>query len=115
MTRQVGNEIDEFVVEAVRSKLLGLPLDLPALNIARGRETGIPSFNHARAQILCHDRRRRVKALHQLARFRAEHQEPDLGHQLHRRLRQACNHSDQTTAAGKRDAAMELRHSAVDS
>ena len=50
MTRQVGNEIDEFVVEAVRSTLLGLPLDLPALNIARGREAGVPTFNHTRAQ-----------------------------------------------------------------
>ena len=48
MTRQVGNEIDEFVTEAVRNELLGLPLDLPALNIARARETGTPSLNAAR-------------------------------------------------------------------
>jgi Ca2+-binding RTX toxin-like protein len=51
MTRQVGSEIDEFVVEALRNNLLGLPLDLPALNIARGRDTGIPSLNDARAEI----------------------------------------------------------------
>ena len=50
LTHQVGNEIDEFVVEAVRNNLLGLPLDLPALNIARGRDTGIPSLNAARHQ-----------------------------------------------------------------
>jgi Ca2+-binding RTX toxin-like protein len=50
MTRQTGNEIDEFVVDAVRSNLLGLPLDLPALNIARGRDAGVPTLNHARAQ-----------------------------------------------------------------
>jgi hypothetical protein len=50
MTRQVGNEIDEFVVEALRNNLVGLPLDLPALNIARGRETGVPSLNEARRQ-----------------------------------------------------------------
>ena len=30
VTRQVGNEIDEFVTEALRNNLLGLPLDLPA-------------------------------------------------------------------------------------
>ena len=30
MTRQVGNEIDEFVTEALRNNLLGLPLDLAA-------------------------------------------------------------------------------------
>jgi Ca2+-binding RTX toxin-like protein len=50
LTRQVGNEIDEFVTEAVRNNLLGLPLDLPVLNLARGRDTGIPSLNAARAQ-----------------------------------------------------------------
>ncbi|GAU86882.1 peroxidase family protein [Bosea sp. BIWAKO-01] len=50
LTRQVGNEIDEFVTEAVRNNLLGLPLDLPALNIARGRDTGIPSLNQARVE-----------------------------------------------------------------
>ncbi len=50
LTRQVGNEIDEFVTEAVRNNLLGLPLDLPAINIARGRDAGIPSLNDARAQ-----------------------------------------------------------------
>ena len=51
MSRSVGNEMDEFVVEALRNNLLGLPLDLPALNLARGRETGIPSLNESRAQI----------------------------------------------------------------
>jgi Ca2+-binding RTX toxin-like protein len=50
LTRQVGNEIDEFVTEAVRNNLLGLPLDLAALNIARGRDTGIPPLNQARRE-----------------------------------------------------------------
>src|SRR5262249_44213549 len=48
INREVGNEIDEFVTEAVRNNLLGLPLDLPAINIARGRDTGIPPLNEAR-------------------------------------------------------------------
>ena len=48
MTRQVGNEIDEFVTEALRNNLVGLPLDLAAINITRGRDTGIPSLNEAR-------------------------------------------------------------------
>ena len=50
MTRQQGNEIDEFVTDAVRNTLLGLPLDLPAINIARGRDTGIPTLNAARRE-----------------------------------------------------------------
>jgi Ca2+-binding RTX toxin-like protein len=49
MSRQTGNEIDEFVTEALRNNLVGLPLDLAVLNMARARETGAPSFNQARA------------------------------------------------------------------
>ncbi len=48
MTRQVGNELDEFVTEAVRNRLLGLPLDLATLNMSRARDTGIPGLNAAR-------------------------------------------------------------------
>ena len=50
MTRQVGNEIDEFVTSALRNNLLGLPLDLATINLARGRDTGVPSLNAARAE-----------------------------------------------------------------
>jgi Ca2+-binding RTX toxin-like protein len=51
LSRDVGGAIDEFIVTDVRSKLLGLPLDLGALNIARGRDTGIPTLNQTRAQL----------------------------------------------------------------
>jgi len=51
MTIETGNAIDEFVINGLRNNLLGLPLDLAALNIARGRETGVPSLNLARAQL----------------------------------------------------------------
>jgi Ca2+-binding RTX toxin-like protein len=50
MTRQAGNEIDEFVTSALRNNLLGLPLDLATINLARGRDTGVPSLNEARSQ-----------------------------------------------------------------
>ena len=51
MTEQTGNEVDEFVTEALRNKLLGLPLDLATVNIARGRDTGIPRLNGVRRQL----------------------------------------------------------------
>jgi len=50
MTSQVANELDEFVTEALRNNLVGLPLDLAAINIARARETGVPTLNMAREQ-----------------------------------------------------------------
>ena len=49
MSAQRGNEIDEFVTDGVRNNLLGLPLDLAALNITRGRDVGLPSLNNFRA------------------------------------------------------------------
>lgn len=51
MVVEQGNEIDEFIVSSLRNNLLGLPLDLGAINIARGRDTGMPSLNEARAQL----------------------------------------------------------------
>src|SRR5262249_59288634 len=37
VTRTVGNEIDEFVTEALRNNLLGTPLDLGVLKLVLGR------------------------------------------------------------------------------
>ena len=51
MTYVHGNAIDEFVTESLRNNLLGLPLDLAAINIARGRDAGVPSLNEAREQL----------------------------------------------------------------
>ncbi|HEU0114453.1 MAG TPA: peroxidase family protein, partial [Thermomicrobiales bacterium] len=51
LSRTVGNELDEFVTDSVRNTLTGLPLDLAAINIARGRSEGIPSLNNARRQL----------------------------------------------------------------
>jgi hypothetical protein len=50
MTRQTGNEIDEFVTDALRNNLLGLPLDLATINILRARDAGVPSLQSAREQ-----------------------------------------------------------------
>ncbi|MFC7536504.1 peroxidase family protein [Sphingomonas sp. GCM10030256] len=50
MTRQAGNHIDEFVTSALRNNLLGLPLDLATINLARGRDTGVPTLQAARRE-----------------------------------------------------------------
>ncbi len=51
LSDQTGQEIDEFVVDTLRNNLLGLPLDLPAINMARARSEGIPPLNEVRRQI----------------------------------------------------------------
>src|SRR4051812_32353518 len=51
MSDQVGNEIDEFVTDTLRNHLLGLPLDLPSINMTRARSEGIPTLNNLRRQI----------------------------------------------------------------
>jgi Ca2+-binding RTX toxin-like protein len=51
LSREVGNELDEFVTQAVRNQLVGLPLDLPAINITRGRSEGVAPLNVVRQQL----------------------------------------------------------------
>jgi Ca2+-binding RTX toxin-like protein len=48
MSEQVGNDLDEFMTDTLRNNLLGLPMDLGAINIARGRSEGIPTLNNFR-------------------------------------------------------------------
>ena len=50
MTARVGSQIDEHVVDVLRNNLLGLPLDLPTLNLLRGRDVGVPPLQEARRQ-----------------------------------------------------------------
>ena len=54
---QVSNSIDEFVTGSLQNNLLGLPLDLAALNIARGRDTGVAPLNLVRTQLFAAVRR----------------------------------------------------------
>jgi len=51
MSDQVGNELDEFVTDTLRNNLLGLPLDLPTINMTRARSEGIPTLNNLRREL----------------------------------------------------------------
>ena len=48
MTHQQMNAVDEFVTPALNQGLLGQPLDLAAINIARGRDMGMATLNEMR-------------------------------------------------------------------
>ena len=87
MTRQASNEIDEFVTEALRNNLVGLPLDLATINMARGRDTGVPSLNAARREFYAMTGDAPAHALHELGRLGRAPEARDLGHQLHRGVR----------------------------
>lgn len=109
MTRQVGNEIDEFVTSALRNNLLGLPLDLASINLARGRDTGVPSLNEARRTF--------YEATAQDVRLKPYESWVDYaGHLKHEAsiinfIAAYGTHeliTSQTTVQGKRDAAMTL-------
>jgi Ca2+-binding RTX toxin-like protein len=51
MSHQQMNEVDEFITPALNQGLLGQALDLAAINIARGRDLGIPTLNDFREAI----------------------------------------------------------------
>ena len=103
MTIERGNEIDEFVVDALRNSLLGLPLDLPAINIARGRDTGIPTLNDARDQLYAASGSTFLSPT-DLDRFRGEPEEPDLDGELHRGLRNHSSITDIDSERSRREA-----------
>ena len=92
MTRQLGNEIDEFVTEALRNNLLGLPLDLATINLARGRDTGIPSLNAARREFYEMTGDSQLKPYTSWADFVQHLKHPESLDQLHCRLRHAQLH-----------------------
>lgn len=51
LLRGQASQIDEFVTPALQQTLVGAPLDLAALNIARGRDVGLPTLNELREQV----------------------------------------------------------------
>ena len=108
MTRQVGNEIDEFVTSALRNNLLGLPLDLATINLARGRDTGVPSLNEARASSTRHQPGFLLKPYESWVDF-AGHLKNEAS--IINFIAAYGTHSlitGQTTIEGKRDAALTI-------
>ena len=107
-TRQAGNEIDEFKTEALRNNLLGLPLDLGAINLARGRDTGIPSLNAARREFYDGTGDSQLKPYTSWADFVQHIKHPE---SLVNFIAAYGTHStitSETTLAGKRAAAMAI-------
>lgn len=74
---QVSNSIDEFVTGSLRNNLLGLPLDLPALNIARGRDTGVAPLNLVRNQLFSQTGEAQLKAYANWAEFGSQLKHPE--------------------------------------
>ncbi len=89
---QVGNEIDEFVTETLRNNLLGLPMDLAAINLdACPRGRGPPAERGAQPDLRPHQRPR-GGAVRQLVGLRPAPQASRVTGQLRRGLRQAPDH-----------------------
>jgi Ca2+-binding RTX toxin-like protein len=74
---QVSNAIDEFVTGSLRNNLLGLPLDLAALNIARGRDTGVAPLNLVRNQLYAETGEAQLKAYANWADFGSQLKHPE--------------------------------------
>ncbi len=74
---QVSNSIDEFVTGSLRNNLLGLPLDLASLNIARGRDTGVAPLNLLRNQLFSQTGEAQLKAYSSWAQFGSQLKHPE--------------------------------------
>jgi beta-lactam-binding protein with PASTA domain len=105
LTREVANELDEFVTDSVRNTLVGLPLDLPAINIARGRSEGIPSLNNARKQFFNATRDAAVKPYLNWFEFGLNIKHPESVVNFVAAYGTDATITSATTTAGKRAAA----------
>ena len=114
MTRQAGNEIDEFVTGALQNNLVGLPLDLAAINIARGRDTGIPSLNSARSSFFAITGDTRLEAYDSWNDFGANIKHPESLVNFIAAYGKHSTITSATTLEGKRDAAMLLVYGNMD-
>ena len=96
---QVSNSIDEFVTGSLRNNLLGLPLDLAALNIARGRDTGVAPLNLLRNQLYSQTGEAQLKAYASWAEFGSQIKHPESLINFIAAYGIACHHHRRTTLA----------------
>ncbi|MDP3254400.1 peroxidase family protein [Bosea sp. (in: a-proteobacteria)] len=106
MTTERGNEIDEFLTGALRNNLLGIPLDLGAINIARGRDTNMPTLNEAREQLYAATSSTFLKPYESWVEFAANLKNPLSV--VNFIAAYGTHPSIEGTVAEKRDAAMKL-------
>ncbi len=105
---QVGNELDEFVTETLRNNLLGLPLDLPTLNITRAREAGVPPLNDVRRQIFARTNDGQLTPYTSWSDFGQHLKHPESLINFVAAYGQHPSVTSQTTLAGKRAAAKAI-------
>jgi Ca2+-binding RTX toxin-like protein len=105
---QVGNELDEFVTSSVRNSLVGLPLDLPAINIARGRSEGIPPLNVARQQFFAKTQDSGLRPYANWSEFKLGLRHPESFVNFVAAYSTHPNVTSATTVVGKRAAAAAL-------
>lgn len=115
MTIERGNEIDEFVTGALRNTLLGLPLDLAAINIARGRDTGMPTLNEARQQLFAASGSSFLTPYTSWVEFAANLKNPMSVVNFIAAYGTHASITSETTVAGKREAAFALVFETEDS
>ncbi len=105
---QVGNELDEFVVKTLRSNLLGLPLDLPTLNMTRARDAGVPPLNDVRRQIFAQTNDGQLTPYTSWSDFGQHLKHPESLINFVAAYGQHPSITSQTTLAGKRAAAKAI-------
>ncbi|MFL4476998.1 peroxidase family protein [Paeniglutamicibacter sp. ORCA_105] len=108
LANQTANGIDEFVTDTLRNKLLGLPLDLPAINLARARDTGVASMQTARDTFYNESGDSQLQPYESWEDFRLSMKNPE---SIGNFLAAYANHAtvnDATTLADKRAAGAAL-------
>ncbi|MDQ1059765.1 hypothetical protein QFZ23_003666 [Arthrobacter globiformis] len=105
MSDQAGNELDEFVTDTLRNNLLGLPLDLPAINMTRARSEGIPRLNVLRRELFNKTNDGQLKPYISWVDFGENLKHPESLVNFVAAYGQHASIKGATTLAGKRDAA----------